>query len=179
MEGELLKQLQEAGFQVLQVLIYVVVTAAGLLGTWLIYRIKKFVDAKTDGETKVLAMKALEQFDKLIKDSVREYEQSVRPGINDGGKLTKIQMIQARNKVAGRVLGQLPDVTKNLISTIVNDLNVHMATQIEKTMFDINRERDCLPTALLSEPIVGQIGETKLCLCSSDKWVPVDADLPK
>lgn len=152
MDGQWLIEIEDAANKALNVLIPLALTLLTTYASYLAHKASKWIEAKKDGEVKVVAMQAVGELNKMVQASVSAFEQSIRPTINQGGKLSDLQAGTIRNKVAGAVLGQVSDSTKTMIELVVNDIEKHVGTQIDKAVFEMNREREaCAP------PIPGQL----------------------
>lgn len=119
--------MEKLSAEIMAILVPAITTVIGILVTWGLAELRKYIKTKTDNEA---AVQAFDTLSGLVKDSVTALNQTTRTVFEDG-KLSTAEKRQYKTLVMSQVLGQLPAATKKILDRNVADLGVFVDSRIE------------------------------------------------
>ena len=122
---------------IMEIITPALITTIGILVSWGLNELRKFVKSKTDSGTVDVAFK---QFNKIANGAVLRAEQSMKIYGADG-KITKAEAKQIKDNVFRDVKSQLPASTEILLKKVVNNLDSLIDTKIESEVYKIKQNK--------------------------------------
>ncbi|MBY9000881.1 MAG: hypothetical protein KGD64_08215 [Candidatus Heimdallarchaeota archaeon] len=123
--------------QIMAIIAPALITTIGILVSWGLHEVRKFVKSKMDNDAIDLAFK---QFDKITNGAVLRAEQSMKVYGADG-KITKEEAKQIKENVIQDVKSQLPITTEALLKKVVNNIDSLIDTKIETEVYKIKQNK--------------------------------------
>jgi nucleoid-associated protein YejK len=130
MMDEILKQL-------MSIIAPTVVTAVGVVLTWGLNELRRFVRGRTDNEAIDFSFK---QFNFIATGAVKKAEQEMKKYAADG-KITKEEAAKIKDTVFNEVKKQIPERTEVMLRRGVNDLDDLINTRIEEIVYNEKERR--------------------------------------
>jgi len=114
-----------------------VVTAVGIIITWALNELRRYVRLKTDNESIDFAFK---QFNFIATGAVIKAEQQMKKYAADG-KITKEEAEKIKTIVFNEVKSQIPKSTETILKKGINDLDDLIDTRIEEIVYKEKEKR--------------------------------------
>jgi nucleoid-associated protein YejK len=118
--------------QFMMLIVPTLVTAVGIVLTWGLNELRRFVRGRTDNEAIDFAFK---QFNFIATGAVKKAEQEMKKYAADG-KITKEEATNIKNTVFNEVKKQIPERTEIMLRRGVNDLDDLINTRIEEIVYN-------------------------------------------
>jgi len=113
------------------------ITAIGIIVTWGLNELRKFVKSKTNNESVDLAFK---QLDKIASSAVMRAELTMKEFAADG-KITKNEAVQIKKIVFDEVKRQIPKKKEVVLKKCVNDVDDLIDSKIEEIVYKVKQEK--------------------------------------
>lgn len=123
--------------QVMILIVPTLVTAIGIVLTWGLNELRRFVRGRTDNEAIDFAFK---QFNFIATGAVKKAEQEMKKYAADG-KITKDEAAKIKDTVFNEVKKQIPERTEIMLRRGVNDLDDLINTRIEEIVYNEKERR--------------------------------------
>ena len=120
---------------IMEIITPALITTIGILVSWGLNELRKFVKSKTDSGTVDVAFK---QFNKIANGAVLRAEQSMKIYGADG-KITKEEAKKIKSNVFQDIKSQLPATTEALLKKVVNDIDSLIDTKIETDVYNMKQ----------------------------------------
>jgi nucleoid-associated protein YejK len=130
--------MNETVSQIMGIVTPALITTLGILVSWGLNELRKFVKSKTDSGAIDIAFK---QFNKIANGAVVRAEQSMKIYGADG-KITKEEAKQIKENVFRDVKSQLPASTEVLLKKVVNNLDSLIDTKIETEVYNMKQNKN-------------------------------------
>jgi len=128
--------------QIMSIVIPSLITAIGILLTWGLNELRRFVKNRTDSDQVDVAFK---QFNKIATGAVIRAEQALKQYGADG-KITKDEAKKVKELVVSDIKSQLPSTTESLLKKVINDIDALIDTKIEGEVYQLKQNKlvlDC------------------------------------
>jgi len=113
------------------------ITAMGIIVTWGLNELRKFVKSKTTNEAVDLAFN---QLDKIANSAVIRAELTMKEFAADG-KITKNEAVQIKKIVFEEVKRQIPKSKVSILKKCVNDVDDLIDSKIEEVVYKVKQEK--------------------------------------
>lgn len=123
--------------QLMTIIMPVLVTTIGVIITWGLNELRKWIKTKSDNEAIDTAFNQLNQ---ITKSAVTAAEQSIKEAGADG-KITMAEAKKVKALVMSSVKNQLPVSTEKVLLGIANSVDDLIDNKIEETVFNLKREK--------------------------------------
>jgi len=114
--------------ELLQTLAPVLVSVIGILVSWGLAELSRYIRNKTKNEN---ALKAMEDISALVRTTVSEVGQTFQKASADG-TITRDEGIKMKNIAIAKVKVQIPPLVEKHALLAVNNLNDFIASRIER-----------------------------------------------
>ena len=114
--------------ELLQTLAPVLVSVIGILVSWGLAELSRYIRNKTKNEN---ALKAMEDISALVRTTVSEVGQTFQKASADG-TITRDEGIKMKNIAIAKVKVQIPPLVEKHAMLAVNNLNDFIASRIER-----------------------------------------------
>lgn len=116
--------------EIMAILIPAVTTAIGIVLTWGLAELKRFIASRTKNEN---IRHALESVGELTFHTVAELNQSVRKAYEDG-KLTPDEAKKLKAEALAKIKIQIPEAMKIMLEAAVTNLDDYLGTLVESNV---------------------------------------------
>lgn len=123
--------------QAMALVVPMLITAIGVIATWLLNELRKWTKSKTDNQT---IDTAFNQFDKITKGAVVRAEQAIKEFASDG-KITSEEAIKIKKLVFNNIKTQIPKSTGIILKKSVNNFDDFIDSKIEETVYYIKQNK--------------------------------------
>jgi len=113
------------------------ITAIGILITWGLNELRRFVKNKTDNRE---IDAAFDQLDKIIKGTVIKAEQVMKKYGADG-KITEDEAREIKRSVVADIKCQLPLSTEVFLKKVINDVDALIDTRVEVEVYKLKEAK--------------------------------------
>ena len=118
--------------QMVQILVPVLTTVVGILTSFALAYVSKWLKTKTENET---ALFTYEHAQGIIRDVVAKINQAVKEAGADG-KITEDEALRIKQIAAHEFKQQLPPAMQAVLEKMVGDLPLWLDTQIEASVYE-------------------------------------------
>ena len=114
--------------QLISTLAPICISLAGVLGTWILYEVRRWVRARTNNE---LAFAAIEDISVVVKTVVTELNQTFVAAAEDG-VFTPEERAEMKAMAHAMVVAQIPPLIKRNAIRLVNNFDDWVNSRIER-----------------------------------------------
>jgi hypothetical protein len=123
--------------QIMAVVGPAIITAIGVIITWGLNELRKWLKGKTDSDTVDVAFKSLS---KITQSAVISAEQSMKEYAEDG-KITPSEALKIKRLVFQQIRSQIPKNTEKILKKVANSMDDLIDSKIEETVFFLKRRK--------------------------------------
>jgi len=124
--------------QLMAVIVPALVSVIGLLMSWGLAELTRFIRTKTKSQA---VSSAMEQVGEITWNTVNEIEKSVRKSTEDGA-LTPAEARELKAIALARIKGQLPKTVQAAVKAGVNSLDDFLAGKVEEAVLTYKKHQD-------------------------------------
>lgn len=125
--------------QIMAIVAPIIVTAVGIVATWLLNELRKWAKTKTDSQS---TDTAFNQLDSIIKGAVFRAEQVIKT-FGEDGKITKEEAEKIKRIVTYDIKKQVPKTLEIILKKNLNNFEDFIDSKIEETVYFIKRDKEC------------------------------------
>lgn len=114
-----------------------IVAVVGLLVSWGVYELNRYIRSKTKNEATLSAISALSE---IINTTVKGLAQTAEGSLSDG-KFTKAEGEELKAKAVESIKSQITPALDKQLSMVVNDLGVFVDSKTEAAVLNVKIEK--------------------------------------
>ena len=113
------------------------ITAFGILATWALNELRKWVKSKTDSEAVDVAFNSLNE---ISASAVLSAEQAMKQYSADG-KITPSEALKIKKIVFQEVRNQIPKNTEKILKKVANNVDDLIDSKIEEAVYTMKQKK--------------------------------------
>ena len=121
--------------EILQVLAPIIISIVGILASWGLAELSKYIRSKTRNEN---ALSALDDISNLVRSTVSEVGQTFTKAAADG-KITRAEALSMKTEAIQKVKAQIPPMVEKNALLAVNSLEKFIASRIEREVVKLKK----------------------------------------
>ena len=123
--------------QLIATLAPICISLAGVLGTWILYEVRRWVRARTNNE---LAFAAIEDVAVVVRTVVSELNQTFLAAAEDG-VFTPEERTEMKAQAHAMVVAQVPPLIKRNAMRLINNFDDWVSSRIEREVVKAKYQR--------------------------------------